>query len=536
METACLNCRRSKRKCDKLIPSCSLCNKKGKKCIYDPIDGRKPATSEYTKALHKRIEALETALGVYTQGHGILETNIDPTLEAHSINYDQTTIHKPRFNFNIWINEGRKHLSINGQSSLRHSNNGSIILNHGLINQLNPKSEIYQKIKDIVDENHKEIFTWFFSTLQNTFPLVDEGLFFASLEDVIHEGTELGQYVSVSLINSIMSLYYLFQGQPNDFLKYKELCKKQLELELNNKSKIRVASVQTLLILSIICMNCGDETSGSQYLGRAIPLCYHMGLNSNHFDLVERGILSNREVELRKNVFKCCFLSDCINSTILGFPGLCSNVGAEERADELETYDGFNEINVFKEMLNFSKIECEIISKCYGGRLDNQGLVVSSSMLKCHEWKKNMKSCTRWKNNKSIPSWFLEISRLILILLIHKSHKLGPNNLNDSLTCLDQATTIIKLSLEYKLSDSFYLYKLIYSLYIANLNCLSQIQNDDLVIRKSAQKYLQKGIEIMINAGITRDLSRLYIKSLKYYNEEWYGIGANQGIFDIKTP
>ncbi|KEF57359.1 uncharacterized protein A1O9_05276, partial [Exophiala aquamarina CBS 119918] len=65
--TACIRCRRKKKRCDQKLPRCSLCETAGAECVgYDAVAKRHVPRS-YVHSLEERVAYLELKL----QQHGI---------------------------------------------------------------------------------------------------------------------------------------------------------------------------------------------------------------------------------------------------------------------------------------------------------------------------------------------------------------------------------------------------------------------------------------------------------------------------------
>lgn len=56
---ACLACKKSKRRCDKLLPDCSLCRRTNRACDYNAEPGPAPTAEEWS-SLRARLTALES--------------------------------------------------------------------------------------------------------------------------------------------------------------------------------------------------------------------------------------------------------------------------------------------------------------------------------------------------------------------------------------------------------------------------------------------------------------------------------------------
>lgn len=66
---ACVSCRKQKRKCDKAIPGCTLCNRMGRACDYS--DNSPPPSSDDFAFLRQKVQELEQRLNERNSpGHG----------------------------------------------------------------------------------------------------------------------------------------------------------------------------------------------------------------------------------------------------------------------------------------------------------------------------------------------------------------------------------------------------------------------------------------------------------------------------------
>ena len=85
---ACVSCRKQKRKCDKQLPTCSLCQRIGRQCDYS-ADTHNPAPSpEEFAALREQVASLEQLLRSNVSGNGSVASNsssgTDPSLLSHT--------------------------------------------------------------------------------------------------------------------------------------------------------------------------------------------------------------------------------------------------------------------------------------------------------------------------------------------------------------------------------------------------------------------------------------------------------------------
>ena len=65
---ACVSCRKQKRKCDKVLPACSLCTRLSRACDYR--DGPSSASSDDFVELRQKVQELEARLESKQAGHG----------------------------------------------------------------------------------------------------------------------------------------------------------------------------------------------------------------------------------------------------------------------------------------------------------------------------------------------------------------------------------------------------------------------------------------------------------------------------------
>lgn len=77
---ACLSCRKQKRKCNKALPACSLCERMGRVCDYS--DASPAPTSEDFSALRLRLLELERRLNESNGSNIVDNTTYLPTSSA----------------------------------------------------------------------------------------------------------------------------------------------------------------------------------------------------------------------------------------------------------------------------------------------------------------------------------------------------------------------------------------------------------------------------------------------------------------------
>lgn len=80
---ACMSCRKQKRKCNKALPACSLCERMGRLCDYSDIS---PApTSDDFNALRQKLLELERRLNGSNGSNGIENAAYLPTPSASTV-------------------------------------------------------------------------------------------------------------------------------------------------------------------------------------------------------------------------------------------------------------------------------------------------------------------------------------------------------------------------------------------------------------------------------------------------------------------
>lgn len=571
---ACIHCKSNKRRCDRKLPTCTLCASKQRQCNYPEKDHRRPATRKYIDTLLDRINVLESSL----KHHKLLEANY-PTADelkaesqinslnqiSASVPHDLSILQffeaneddysKGRTNGNfppstsmtaneigLGLPRWQLNISDDGEVSCRGPSSLRFV---SISNNQQVKTFPVTVAVPLFDEFHQEVFAWFFKCINNSLPLVDEHLFMSSLNEAI-DGDELGEYSPMALINTIMTFYFLYQGKKQEAADFKILAVRQLENLAETNPNL--STIQTLVLLSQISMLDGNEFQSSQFIARATAASYHLGLHVTAEKLVARGKVSPEEARLRDNVFWSCFLVDRIRCIIVGMhPYMnCTDISIS-LPEAAANVIGFNEYETFKESLLFHNLEVALSERCFSaansfGIVDKpietltlqQKIAVSEASVSINRWKKDMSSEARFINNKSINAMQLQVSILTTSILFNKTlmkepvigdHTQGGHNSDPqmiALSCFRWAQEIIKLCSEYELSETLFLYKFIYSIFLSCFICLYNMTSPSPRIKKVSTTFAVKAIKLLKEYQVYATVVDTYLDHLNKFRQAWF--------------
>lgn len=571
VNNACLECRRAKKKCDLQFPRCSSCLKKNRTCKYVVANHRKPASQSYVKSLLDRISVLEQLCE--TQGHE--NVNFNERLDQH--------MNLSKCNFGDFVQEGpispsSTQTKDSKESSSERSTNSIVPYNpneplisigtslvskwelgfaqNGTLLFEGPTSSRYisifdvhvqptpklQYTQDVLDDFHKEVFSWFFSYISNGFPLIDKQLFWESLN--YDDGSEeLGPYASVSLINAIMAFYFLNHGNLEQSCCFQSLSLKQVNEEVFNDPKI--VAVQTLILLSMISMTEGKEFQSSDAISRSVSLSYHLGLHVGNYRLKNERKISEEEANVRDSVFWCCFMVDKLRSSILGMSPYmnCNDISVKLPA-VYSSHPNKVSVDAFRETIVYSDMQTKMFEKCFSAEfitfaVNNNGMdslkqrqIVSEATVALSKWKRQMSTNTRYLNNKSLSNLFLEVLQHTYKILINKSliscTEIDTSSNGEDLPiniCTGSAEQIIYLCRSQDISKSPFLYHFLYSLYLAATICLYRISSPNSEIKDYYGRYLNQAILIFERYKPAAPVSDTYLCHLEKYRKKWFIIG-----------
>lgn len=302
---ACYRCRKLKKKCSTTQP-CSNCSKVGAKYDHPLESNRKPASNKYVSSLLKRIEVLSETLDKQNLIRSSERTFLFEKSDNSAQQYEDTDPDFLGLN-DIWRLkfENSKFCFLGPSSGRNYEINNTI--NRNSLNDVT-KNGLSEPLS--MDLHHMEHFKWYFGKINTQIHIVSEDLFFSSLSA---DNNTFGPFASNALINAIFAITILKGPFVLDYKVFKDLARVQVFHEI---SDLRITSVQTLALLSMIEMNDGNESQASVFIAMACSLSNHLGLHINLNHLVENKSMSQEELNLRQLLFWSCFFIDRIRCPI----------------------------------------------------------------------------------------------------------------------------------------------------------------------------------------------------------------------------
>lgn len=188
-------------------------------------------TNKFISSLKNRIETLEKALNSQAQREGILKGGCESFLNLGDFNFGkniaESNLTPEGKAFNLDINSTHWNLKISdnriffeGPSSSRYIPSSSYCGAKGLKNTIPLFS---------LDDYHQKIFTWYFSTMNVSLPLLNEELFMSSLRHSV-ENDVSSDFAPSCLVNCIMAIWFLDNRKEHD--DFVSLAKKQVNMEV----------------------------------------------------------------------------------------------------------------------------------------------------------------------------------------------------------------------------------------------------------------------------------------------------------------
>lgn len=552
---ACIECRKSKRKCDGKEPSCSECVKKEKKCVYELTSKRKPATHRYTEALKERIKSLENVLSHYTKLYGVRnpslfeESQYDaypnlsalnfglnipaPNLDQEKREYNSHRNSKLHVNTTYWaLNIKDNKIFFEGPTSSRYISSANYIGADNL--QMNTSVDEF-------DAFHKEVFKWYFGSMNKTVPLVDEDLFLASLRESL-ENRKMGKFASKALVNAIVTAYYL--SSPQEFGEFRELTIKQVNQETLEGPEI--TTVQTLVLLAALEMANGNESSSSDFMARAVASCYHLGLHVSSEMLVNTGKVSAREARMRDMVFWCCFMVDRLRCTVLGMHPFMYCTHISIKLPRTHPHDpNLEMIEVFRDTLCFTDLQFRLLQDHYSVEFSlpsHTQDVGKANWIKMHrhlhltkgeqiveEWRKNISSFSRYQSHKSVYSAHLQAFVMFYKILMNKPllkhpiqrHSLGISDSTPISVCTQGAIEVIQICSDYELNSSLLLYQFLYGLYLSAIICLFNCTSSNKEARAENKSHFLQALALFEKYLKYAKIAITYHSNLKIFEKQW---------------
>ncbi|GMM33550.1 hypothetical protein DASC09_008750 [Saccharomycopsis crataegensis] len=618
--SSCSECRKAKKKCDQKLPRCSLCVKKDKECSYLAQDQRKAVTKDYANALLHRVSKLEEALQFYKDENeklkgeksqnssyasfepDLLQLDSPVTNDQDAINNrlrmnlftkdsasdDQNTKRSYPFLDSMGITLSNATLKYCSDYSLRlkaplFDNWGFSFMGGGAPLFFGYTSMRYRHInaiqkpidntteslvtKKLLRESYggetlgsfyQEIFEWFFEIMNNSIPLVNEDLFLGSIERSLDQEAleiEEDQHALIALINSMMAYYFAYHdGYGANFEYFYNLAHQQVNEE--TKYRPQLECVQTLLLLSLIDMNRGNEIKSSESVAKAVALSYHLGLHINSQGLSSQNVLSDSEALQRDLVFWCCFIIDKLRGSILGISPYihCPDLSIRlPSPTQFSSVDEKVKINVLRETISFADTQCETLNQFAAALRDiffaqekdenkeyvKIGLAVSKAALSMSEWKKDLVFEARYSNTRTISAAYIEVLYHTSMIILHKQlvkepltrEEILPEAQTPIAICTRSAENILKICEARKhYSVSFFEFHFAYSVYMAAVIFLFNTSAESENIRAIQRSYFQKAIYLLESSRVKVPVAETYLSCLEKFHDQWLQPDHNSAV------
>lgn len=503
---ACGNCRIKKRKCDTANP-CSNCRKSGRICQYNFDNQRKPVSKKYISSLLDRISVLSESVDSKKQ-YPVLRKRNFAFLFDDSIKHENSSIlHVPHL-----VNETLD-LKFCGPASGRIFKNKIDFTDASKTIFFDPPYEPY--FLQSIDTHHDAIFNWYFLNIHPILPMISKKLFFESL---CNEGSELGPWVSNSLINAITAFYYFINS--NDlFYTYQELCKEQINKEISTPN---ITCVQALIILSIIEMNDNNEHMASIHIAMSCSLSITLGIHLDCSKYVSAGILTIDEANVRSLTLWCCFIIDMLRGPILGvFPYFKAEITTGiSLIPDIETL-------IFKNFCSFLVIQDEALDPIYSIKhqftstvesLNARCMYISEANVILETWRRNLpKACRNLEDPKRLPFFLTFCVDCYLINLYRPILNLDSEDfdtLDDPIVTklMSSAKNILKMATHSEVFTSPFLFQYAYGVFIsAKLFILHLKVNSNQMF----SSLVKKSLELLEKFGKIAKISFVYKEQLE---------------------
>lgn len=319
---ACQNCRKQKRKCDKQMPSCSLCNRIGRICDYSVDHQSSAPSSEEFAALRQKVADLE---GLLTRSAG---NNFGPTSNGSSggVNLGNT---------GPWSNN----VGSNGSGSWSNGmSNGSSPAN---LLSLTPPSnqpmwpgpstfpslffldseafdyERYQIQPPYVkvppgalsalgnSTELRQMIEQYFETVQTYFPMVSKIRLYQHLSNPMHEpGADMALlFLSMKLITSEVP-----EGMPSQTQLYQDVKSFLNHIEAQNGYSIQL--IQSLLLVSLYELGHAIYPAAYMSIGNAARLGHVLGIHDRTAPQMLPRPMTWTEQEERRRVWWAVIILD----------------------------------------------------------------------------------------------------------------------------------------------------------------------------------------------------------------------------------
>ncbi|KAE8155053.1 fungal-specific transcription factor domain-containing protein [Aspergillus avenaceus] len=413
---ACEECRRRRAKCDGKRPVCTRCVQWHVSCQYSIAeDGRRPASKTYVLLLRQRIESLEKLL----ERHGIDASekredsrqrpaaqmngsvSLTPPEDASESVDDLAENFKGRLALDESLNfdqdgEMRYFGPASGrlqfQASSSNGMNGSAVPisaskqvsnSFGYLDPIDPITAGIGVPKDVQDHLIDLYFKW----EQPWYAITDEQLF----RDSMNSG---GRYWTPLLHNCILALGSRYSDRldvrsdpddPNTAGKiFLEEAKPQLYREMERPS---LTTIQALGLIGMAYIAMGADAAGWLHHGMANRLSLDMGLNLDPVEFEETNAMSQREIQLRRQIYWTLYCHDKLSSSYTG--RICSMLDSQGAVNVPE----YDDAGPDSPERIFQSLQKAMISVCRIQENITLSLWGPKPLLKDHQRPVFLKSC-----------------------------------------------------------------------------------------------------------------------------------------------
>jgi hypothetical protein len=301
---ACTACRKQKRKCDKVLPACSLCNRIGRSCEYT-LDSQAPApTPEEFAALRQQVSNLEQIIkssGGSTTSNGSsrrLSGNGSAQGAPDSRDYSPAVP-------SILSNQYQSWLPSPSFPSLYFLDSNAFVSEHFQIQPPNFKMlpGVLTALGNSVDLRH--MVEHFFASVQTYFPIISKIRLYQHLADPTHEpGVEMAfLFLTMKLICTEIP-----EGVPPQTQLYQDVKSFYHYIETQNGFSIR--TIQGLLLIAMY--ETGNAIYPAAYLtiGNCARVGYAMGLHERDAPQMLPRTTTWTEQEERRRVWWAVVILD----------------------------------------------------------------------------------------------------------------------------------------------------------------------------------------------------------------------------------
>ncbi|UKZ77923.1 hypothetical protein TrVFT333_005653 [Trichoderma virens FT-333] len=341
---ACQNCRQRKRKCDRQVPRCGMCMRRGLECVMQVVkstEGQEGAVQSLEKEisnLETQLSRLQTTAAELHPTSAVFQQQVDPTpapLEAsipsitsREQSMDTVDLDVLREVETVSLYRGELYsLQKMTQRALRLANCDP----RGILD-LSPKksllasygSSVYSRsnaLSEYLDNNVAVSYAnKYFSYIHPTFPIVSEDIVRSTLNKVaVGSQTDLGDRVIYYLILSIGAILPINSSAAFDTLNSTDYFIHAMEIQYSYDESATTA--QILLLLTICSLF--DPSTGSSWhlMDLAMQACIVMGYHQLQPELRVTAEADGDGIKL----FQAAYVLDFCTSSALGLPMCIQN-------------------------------------------------------------------------------------------------------------------------------------------------------------------------------------------------------------------